>query len=301
MFQDKYKGVEQMKRMAKTYTLDWMDLFYITFGSFLAALSYQGFLLPNNLVSGGVSGVSTITYDLFGWNPATVQYAINIPLLILCFLLLGKAAGYKTIMGSLLMPFFIGLMQEMEAWTTNPMLAAIFGGLLTGLGIGIVFKAKASTGGTSIVAQILHEYVHLPLGFSTALSDGVVIFAALIAFDAETIMYSMISLFIITRSIDLVQVGFNRAKNVFIISDDPQAIKEEILHRMQRGVTNLDIKGGYGNTKKDMLMCVVAEQEFTMLKDTVLKADPDAFVVVMSASEVWGRGFTLQKDFVTPE
>lgn len=290
-----------MKQTAKKYTLDWLDLLYITVGSFLAALSYQAFMLPNSIVGGGVAGISTITYHLFGWSPALVQYALNIPLLLLCFLLLGKAAGYKTILGSLLMPFFIGLIQDMDAWTTNPMLGAIFGGFLTGMGIGIVFKAKASTGGTSIVAQIIHEYLHLPLGTSTALPDGAVIFAGLIAFNSETIMYSLIALFVITRSVDLVQVGFNRAKNVFIISDDPQAIREEILHTMQRGVTNLDVKGGYGNTKKDMLMCVVAEQEFTMLKDTVLKADPDAFVVVMSASEVWGRGFTLQKDYVSPE
>lgn len=290
-----------MKQIAKTYTLGALDFFYIIVGSFVAALAFQVFLLPNNIVAGGVTGVSTLTYALFSWNPAIVQYAVNIPLLILCFAMLGKAAGYKTILGTLLLPFFTGLMQSMDPWSTNPMLAAIFGGVLTGVGIGIVFKAKSSTGGTSIVAQIMHEYLHLPLAMTTAITDGVIVLGAFLIFDIETVLYALIALFLSTRTIDLVQVGIRRTKNVFIISDEPMVIRDVILNRLKRGVTNLDIKGGYGNTKKDMLMCVVAEREFTLLKDTVLEADPDAFVIVMSASEVYGRGFTLHKDYGIPK
>src|SRR5699024_9243196 len=119
------------------------------------------FLLPNNIVAGGVSGISTILKAVFNWNPSIVQFAINIPLLVLCFMLLGRAAGYKTILGSLLLPLFVGLTQFIEPLTNNMLLAAVFGGIITGAGIGIVFRAKASTGGTSIPAQIMHEYLQL--------------------------------------------------------------------------------------------------------------------------------------------
>lgn len=290
-----------MLRVAKRYTLNAVDYAYIIFGSFLTAIAFQVFLLPNNIVSGGISGLSIAANEMFGWSPALFQYALNIPLLILCFVLLGKAAGYKTILGSLLLPFFLIFIGHFPAVTTDPLLAALFGGGITGLGIGIVFRAKASTGGTSIIVQILYQFLHLQLGLSTIMVDGLVIMIALLVFDVETVMYSLIALYIVSRTIDLVQLGFHRNKNVFIISDNPQDIREEILHTMQRGVTNLGIRGGYGNTDKDMLMVVIQEREFTLLKETVLKADSDAFVVAMPASEVLGRGFSLEKYFPTHE
>ena len=282
-----------MLRVAKRYTLSAVDYVYIIFGSFLTAIAFQVFLLPNNIVSGGVSGLSIAANAMFGWSPSLFQYSLNIPLLVLCFVLLGKAAGYKTILGSLLLPFFLSFIGHFPPLTSDPLLAALFGGGLTGLGVGIVFRAKASTGGTSIIVQILYQFLHLQLGLSTIMVDGLVILIALLVFDVETVMYSLIALFIVSRTIDLVQLGFNRNKNVFIISDNPQDIREEILHTMQRGVTNLGIRGGYGNTDKDMLMAVIQEREFTLLKETVLKADADAFVVAMPASEVLGRGFSL--------
>ncbi|MCC5895049.1 MAG: YitT family protein [Alkalibacterium sp.] len=290
-----------MLRIAKRYTLSAVDYVYIIFGSFLTAIAFQVFLLPNNIVSGGVSGLSIAANEMFGWSPAIFQYALNIPLLILCFVLLGKAAGYKTILGSLLLPFFLIFIGHFPALTSDPLLAALFGGGLTGLGIGIVFRAKASTGGTSIIVQILYQFLHFQLGLSTIMVDGLVIMIALLVFDVETVMYSLIALFIVSRTIDLVQLGFHRNKNVFIISDSPQDIREEILHTMQRGVTNLGIRGGYGNTDKDMLMVVIQEREFTLLKEVVLKADSDAFVVATPASEVLGRGFSLEKYFPTHE
>lgn len=278
-----------------------MDYIYIIVGTFLTAVAFQIYLLPNNIVSGGVTGFSIVTFSQFGWDPALVQYALNIPLLILCFVLLGKAAGYKTILGSLLLPFFLLFIGDWEPVTFDPLLAALFGGVLTGLGIGIVFRAKASTGGTSIIIQIIYQFLNVKLGLGTVLVDGAIILIALLVFDAETVMYSIIALFIISRTIDLVQLGFNRNKNVFIISDTPQDIREEILHTMQRGVTNLGIRGGYGNTNKDMLMVVIQEREFTLLKETVIKADEDAFVVAMPASEVLGRGFSLDRTFLSSE
>ncbi|ALV20864.1 hypothetical protein NY10_243 [Carnobacterium antarcticum] len=287
------------KPKASQYPLQAIDIVFIVVGSFIAAVSFNAFLLPNFIVSGGVSGLSTILNNLFSWNPSIVQLAFNIPLLFICFIALGKEAGFKTIIGSLILPIFIGLLSFIEPWTLNPLLAALFGGITTGIGIGLVFKAKASTGGTSIIAQVIHVYLRLPLGTSVALVDGLVIVTALIAFDGEVVMFSIISLFVISRTIDLIQVGFNRSKNVLIISEKAAEIRMAIYQNINRGVTNLSISGGYGEygaNDKEMLMCVVDEQEFTFLRETILSVDPHAFVVVMSASEVWGKGFTLAKD-----
>ena len=289
-----------MKEWSEQHKEKWIDFAYIVIGSLFPALSFQAFLLPNNIAAGGVSGISTVFVEWFNWNPSLVQLAINIPLLVLCFAMLGKAAGYKTILGSLLVPIFVGLFQFIQPATDNLLLAAIFGGLLTGIGVGIVFRAKASTGGTSIVAQILHEYGNLPLGLSSGIVDAFVILLAFFTFDSDTVLFSLISLFIMSRTVDIAQVGLNRVKNVLIISNQPEEIKGEILHTLNRGVTNLGIKGGYGGKDSDMLMCVVSEREFTVLKDTILSADPGAFVIAMPASEVLGRGFTLQKEFGLP-
>ena len=290
-----------MFKLAKRFTLDAVDYVYIVIGCLITAVAFQVFLLPNDIVSGGVSGLSIIANNLYNLDPAIFQYSVNIPLLILCFVLLGKAAGYTTILGSLLLPFYLMFLGDLDPLTHDPFLAAVFGGVFTGLGLGIVFRAKATTGGTSVIVQLLYQFAHLQLGISTVIVDGFVIFLALVVFNPETVMYSLISLFLISRTIDLVQLGFNRNKNIFIISDSPQEIKREVLHTLERGVTNLGVRGGYGNTEKDMLMVVIQEREFTLLKETVLEVDPDAFVVAMSASEVLGRGFSLHKQFSTED
>lgn len=286
-----------MYKLANHFKLNLADYLYIIIGCMIVALSFQWFLLPNNIVSGGVTGLSIVANAFYQWSPAVFQYALNIPLLVLCFLLLGKAVGYKTILGSLLLPFFLSFLGQVSPATNDPILASLFGGVFTGIGLGIIFRAKGSTGGTSIVVQILHRYARLPFGVSTILVDGSVVFTALIVFDTETVMYSVISLFITSRTIDLVQLGFNRNKNVFIISDSPINIKHEILHTLERGITNLGVRGGFDDAEKEMLMVVIPEREFTLLKETVLEADPDAFVVATSASEVLGRGFSLHKQF----
>lgn len=286
-----------MLRLANKFKFNLMDYIYIIVGSFIVSFAFQVFFLPNSIVSGGVTGLSVVINDLFGWAPSLIQYAFNIPLLVICYLALGKEAGNKTVLGSLLSPFFIQLINTWEPWTEDPFLATVFGGAITGIGLGLVFRAKASTGGTSIVIQIFSNITRLKLGTSTLFIDGLVIASALIVFNLEIVMYSIITLFLSSKMIDLVQVGFSVQKNVFIISDQPAEIRSEIMNTLSRGVTNLGIRGGYGNTDKDMLMCVIQEREFTYLKEVILNVDEDAFVVVMSATEVLGRGFSLTKDF----
>jgi len=282
--------------MAKKYKFTVLDYFYLIFGSFIVALAFQVFYLPNNIVSGGVTGLSIVANSLIGVSPALFQYAINIPLLVVCYVFFGKAAGNKTLIGSLLTPFYLQLMSGMEPWTTDPFLAAVFGGAITGIGLGIVYRAKASTGGTSIIAQLLNKYMGMTLGTATLIVDGVVIATGLLAFSLEIAMYSVVSLFVISKFIDIVQIGWNTQRNVFIISDKADEIRQEITSNIRRGVTNINVRGSFNQEDKHMLMTVIQEREFTFLKDLILNVDEEAFVVVMGATEVLGRGFSLTRN-----
>lgn len=286
-----------MIELAKRYRFTISDYVYILFGTFIVAVAFQLFLMPNNIVSGGITGISIVLNSLTGWSPAVIQYFFNIPLLALAYIFLGKEAGNKTILGSLILPFFISLISHWEPLTNDIFLATIIGGLVNGLGLGIVFRAKASTGGTSVPVQILNKYTGLSLGTGSMIADGAVVFFSVVTFRVETIMYGLINLYITARAIDMTQVGLNQHKNVLIISQESEDIKHTIINTIGRGVTNIGIRGGIGDETRDMLMCVIPEREFPYLKEMILSIDEEAFVVVMSASEVMGRGFSLANKF----
>ncbi|MGX7350905.1 YitT family protein [Enterococcus canis] len=271
------------------------DALYVTAGSLVLAIAINAVLLPNKIVAGGASGISVVLNHLFGWNPAIVLYAINIPLLALCFLLLGKEVGIKTIYGSMVYPFFVGITANIPTLTNNLMLATLFGGLLTGIGLGLEFKGNASTGGTATLAQIVNKYFKIPMGVSVFVVDGLVLLSAFLVFDTDIVLFSLICLFLIGRAVDMIQVGFIRSKNVLIISPQYQEIREKLLAELDKGVTLLPIESGYEGKPGQLLMTVIREKDLENVKELVLTIDEDAFVVSMNASEVYGRGFSLSK------
>lgn len=288
-----------MNEILKKYTLDWKDIVYIVMGSFLLSFAFQVFLLPNQIIAGGVSSLSIIFFDLFGWEPAYVQYAFNIPLLIVSYFLLGKEVMFKSILGSLLFPFFTSLISDWQPLTENQLLGAVYGGVITGIAVGLVYKGRGSSGGTSIVAQIMAKYSRLTMGEANFIADGVIIFAGLIVFELEDILYGIITLVLISYFIDFVLIGKKSQKTVLIISDQAEAIQRDIFKYLDRGITQIDVRGGYQNDEKDMLMVVIQDREITVLQELILQIDEEAFVVVMAASEVMGRGFSLEKYFPT--
>jgi uncharacterized membrane-anchored protein YitT (DUF2179 family) len=268
-----------------------IEYVYIIIGSFLVAGAFNLFLLPNRIASGGVSGISTITNAVFGWQPAFVQWGFNIPLFIAGVLLLGRQFGVKTLVGTVLLPFFVYLTRNFEVATMDPLLGSLFGGIGVGLGLGLVFRGKASTGGTDLAAQIIHKYTGLSLGTSIALIDGFIVLSAAIVFDIELGLYALIGLYVTSKTIDLVQVGVGFSKTALIITSKEEEVQLGILNEVNRGVTKLSAYGGYTESEKTILMCVVDKTEFTKLKQLVKNVDPSAFVVVMDASEVLGEGF----------
>lgn len=268
-----------------------MELVYILLGSAIVALAFNFFLLPNRVASGGVSGISTILDALFGWEPAYVQWAFNIPLFIAGVVLLGKQFGLKTLVGTIFLPFVVFLSNDMEPATNDPLLGALFGGIGVGLGLGLVFRGKASTGGTDLAAQIIHKYTGLSLGLCVAIIDGFIVLTAAIVFDLERGLYALIALYVTSKTIDLVQIGVRRSKNVLIISEKEEDIRQLIFKDINRGVTRLPAVGGYTETDRPVLMVVVDQSQFTKLKQIVKSIDPSAFVIVMDATDVLGEGF----------
>jgi uncharacterized membrane-anchored protein YitT (DUF2179 family) len=272
------------------YTFVW-DLFYLTCGAAIIAFSFNLFLYPNKIASGGVSGLSIITGHLFGFEPAFVQWLINIPLFGVAFLLLGNRFGLKTFIGTLLLPLFILLTSGVQPVTQDPLLASLFGGALWGVGVGLVFRGKASTGGTALAAHILHKYTGFTLGFSVLILDGLVVLTSALVFNLELGLYALIGLVVMGKTIDVVQLGFGYTKLALIISDKEALIRQAILHELDRGVTRLSATGGYTERERPVLMCVVYQMEITKLKELVRHVDPAAFVIISETKEVLGEGF----------
>lgn len=272
------------------------DVVYVTVGSFVMAIGFNSFFLGNNIVSGGVGGLAIALNTLLGWNPSDVVLYSNIPLLVICLLFLGRSVFIKTIYGSLIYPLCIKLTEGFPTLTQNPLLAAIFGGVIIGFGLGLVFLGNSSTGGTGILIQFIHKYTPLPIGLTMAIVDGIIVGLGFIAFDPDTVMHSIIALTTITYIVNRMMSGTGSARNMMIISKHYPKIKEYITKTADRGVTEFPIVGGYTGSDQRMLMTTVSIPEMQKLETAILEIDPAAFMIVMPANQVRGRGFSLQKE-----
>ncbi|WP_053360583.1 YitT family protein [Bacillus sp. FJAT-27251] len=268
-----------------------IEYVYVLVGSAIVAIAFNQFLLPNQIASGGVSGISTILASVLGWEPAYVQWSFNIPLFIAGVNLLGRQFGAKTLVGTIFLPFVVFLTKDWAPWTLDPLLGSLFGGICVGLGLGIVFRGKASTGGTDLAAQIINKYTGFSLGACVALIDGLIVLAAAIVFDIERGLYALVGLYVTSKTIDMVQVGIGRSKMTLVITSRQEEVREAILNKIDRGMTKLSAYGGYTDEERPVLMCVVDQTEFTKLKQVVKSIDPAAFIIVTDASEVLGEGF----------
>ncbi|MGT2926432.1 YitT family protein [Streptococcus cuniculipharyngis] len=272
-----------------------MDLLLVTLGSLIAAFGFNTMFLDNQIASGGMVGLAVVFNKLLGWSPSVILMLSNIPLLILCYFLLGPKVFLKTVYGAMIYPLAINLTSSFPTITKNPLLAVIFGGIIVGLGLGLVFRGNSSTGGTGIITQIIHKYTPLSLGASVILIDGISVLMGLIAFSPDRVMYSTLALMVISYVINRLETGFNASKMVMIISKETEQIKEHITKVADRGVTQIPIQGGYSTTDKTMLMTTISSYEFPALHQHILSLDEAAFIVVLPASQVFGRGFSMTK------
>ncbi|HEY2492054.1 MAG TPA: YitT family protein [Paenibacillus sp.] len=276
------------------------DTLCIIIGSFIIAMGFNLFFLPNGIASGGISGLSILIEALFkevwpGLEPAYIQWSFNIPLVIMGFLLLGKNYGVRSLLGSIVLPLFVLLTKDWPIPTANPLLASIYGGIAIGLGIGLVYRGRGSTGGLIILAQIIQKITGLSFSLCVVILDGSVIAMAAFVMSMEQALYALVGLYVTGKVIDAVELGFNYTKVAYIISDHIEPISQTILKDLDRGLTKLNAQGGYTGDDRTVLMVVVGQNEVTRLKTLVQSVDPSAFVIISNAHEVLGEGFSRQR------
>lgn len=262
-------------------------------GSLILAISFNVFLAAHQIASGGVSGISILVKHFTGFEPAYTQWALNVPLFIIGVIIAGKSFGVKTLVGTFILPLFILMTSHWTSPTDNDLLAAIYGGVGVGLGLGLVFKARGSTGGLDLVAQLINRFTGLGYHLAVPMLDGMVILCAGIFLSPEKALYALIGLFVTSKTIDIIQTGFGFSKVAFIISDETEKLEQAILHDMDRGLTELQGKGGYTKADRKVLMVVVSQKEISKLKLIVRTVDPGAFVIISDTKEVLGEGFKL--------
>jgi uncharacterized membrane-anchored protein YitT (DUF2179 family) len=275
----------------------WRDYVGITLGAIITAVSLNMFLIPNKVAAGGVSGLATVLHYLLGLPVGMTMLALNIPLFALSVKVLGARFGINTLFGATILSVAIDLTAPfMPVLTQDLLLSSLYGGILAGIGMGLVFKFKGTTAGTDLLAAILNKLFGVSVGQALLGVDFFVIASAGVAFhSAELSLYALISLFVTTQIIDLVQEGPSSAKAFLIMTCQPEDVADAIMDELSRGVTLFQGKGGYTGDVRDMLLCVVSTSEVTLLKELVYRLDTRAFVIVADAHEVLGEGFTQIK------
>ncbi len=279
-----------------------IDYAYIILGSAITAFAVAIFLNPAKLAPGGVSGIATILFHLFGWSLGTVIFCLTVPVFLIGVRLFGKQYGFRTLLGSLLLSIFTsmwimilgenGILDYSKDMSV--MLSALYGGVLSGVGMGLVMKSGSNTGGTDIIAQIIARYTPLSLGTSLFIVDGVIIAVSALFFGIENALFAILVAYITTVVINkiVLSMGTSYAKTVFIVSDNYHEIGQFIINEMERGATLLDAKGFYSNKSRPMLMTVIPNQEIAKLTRAVHESDPRAFMVISETYHVLGEGYT---------
>lgn len=268
---------------------------YILVGSAIVGVTYNMFLLPAKLAAGGISGLSTILFEVYQISPALTQFAINIPIFILGWLILGKDFSWKSLVGITFLPFVIFLTEDIPFTVTNPFLASVYGGILLGVGLGIVYKGNGSTGGTTAAAQILKHFTKISSGLSQLIIDGFVVITSIFVFSLELTLFALIAIFLSSKAIDFVELRTASNKLVLIITNEEDKIQSIIHNEIDRGMTKVRSIGGYSNLKQTMILCVTEQQEAIKLKKKLQMETPEAFVIFINASEILGRGFSVDK------
>jgi len=286
----------------KPFSKKWfINYSLIIIGSFILAAGFVLFITPYKIVPGGVYGISIVLHYLFGTPVGLMALCFDIPLTLVGLKILGPRFGFKTVLGFSLTAIFTDSLTFF--WGYEPLvqgdalLSAIFGGVLSGLGLGLIFKSKATSGGSDIIAMILNKKTRIPLGQMIILVDSVIVIFGLVVFkDWKIPLYSWIVIFITGKVIDIVLEGLSYDKSLFIISDKHEEIRDKIINNLNRGGTYIDGVGMYNMAERKIIFTVVSRRELSLLQEYIHKIDPRAFMTVIDATEILGEGFRSLKE-----
>lgn len=276
----------------------------IVVGAFILAAGYVFFINPYNIVPGGVYGIGIVVHHLVpAIQVGTFGLLVNIPLTLLGIRILGPKFGVKTIIGMVLASVFMDSLTYLVGeddplhLKDDILLSCIFGGIIIGFGLGLIFKAKATSGGSDIVAIILAKYTKLPTGQLLIIVDSLIVIVGLVVFkDWKIPLYSWIVIFITGKVIDIILEGISYDKALIIISEKHEEIKPHIMHVLNRGGTYLNAEGMYTGKAKKVIFTVITRRELSYLESVIHQIDPNAFMTIVNANEILGEGFKSLND-----
>ena len=288
------KRIMKRNRSAKNEII--FSYLQIMIGCILGGAAYPLFLTPGNIAPGGLTGIAMVTNYLFHWPVGTVTLILNVPLFLFGWKFMGKRFVLRTLIATILFSLLIDLL-PLKPLTEDPLLSAVFGGVLLGIGLGLILRGEATTGGTDMLARMIHRSVPaISTGMFLLALDCAVVVVAAVAIGITQALYAIICIFISSKVIDAVMVGFSGNKACFIISNKNETILSRILTELERGVTKLSAKGGYTGEERPTLLCVVSRMEVTAVKNIVRDEDENAFMIVVDAHEAIGDGFSGYQD-----
>lgn len=275
------------------------DYVIMLFGAVMYAVSVTTFTSPNNIAQGGLTGVSTMLNHVFSLPIGVMLLVLNIPLFIWGAIENGRHFLTKTVIATVFISVIIDVITPFSyQYKNDTLLAAIFGGLLSGLGLAFIFFRGGTTGGTDIIARNVHKHLpHLSMGTIIMACDAVIVVtAALVYHSIESALYAVITIFVSTKVIDTVIYGVahDNGKLMFIVTDDYERLSQVIIEKVGRGVTLLDAKGAYSNDRKKVLLCAVRPSQVHKIRTLVNSIDENAFIVVTTASAINGNGFSQE-------
>lgn len=270
-----------------------INLLGVAIGSFIYACGISLFLDPNNLAPGGASGLAIVLNRICNIETGTLYFIINVPIMVIGLWKYGVRFIASTFFSILLNSIFTNQLAKLGALTDDLFIATMAGSVLVGVGVAIVFKSKATTGGTDIIVKVLHDkYKHIKTGVIFLLTDIVIVaFSGLVFKDINIIMYALVSVFVQGKVLDIVLYGGDEAKLFYIISDNPDAISERIMKDIDITVTFLKGKGAYTGKEKQVILCVARKQQGPAIEEIVKTEDKDAFMIISSANEIYGEGY----------
>lgn len=270
----------------------------IELGTLIFALSVGMFILPGRILTGGVAGITSLLASFVPFSEDFMNIGINTFLFIIGSIFLGREFFTNTLIYSISYPFALLFVTRVlpDTIDIDPLLASVYGGILGGLAIGIMFRNGGSSGGTDVIALLAEKYLHVKISSAIMFTDTVTVLAGLYLYGLNAVLIGLISVFLLTLTLNwsLNIYGGIQAKRFEIISDQYDKIADDIHSSLNRGTTILDVQGGYTGNKKKMLLAVVSEDQSNQVKEIIDKYDPEAFVIISEAKDVNGEGFTFE-------
>lgn len=285
---------------------DWLISYgTLTLGTFILAIGYAFFMTPYKIIPGGIYGISIVLHHKFGFPVGLSALCFNLPLTLLGLRILGPRFGVKTFVCFILTALFTdGLVLIFGEDPLNlheeVLLASIFGGVIMGIGVGLIFKARASSGGSDVIASILSKYTKIPLGTQLMIVDSCIVVLGFFVFqDWKIPLYSWLTIFLMGRIIDMVLKGFSDDKAIFIISDKNEEIRKVLVYELGKGGTLLNGKGMFTKNDKEVIFTVVNRRNIPDIHQMIFQIDPKAFITIVDAYEIIGEGFKTLKEKVS--